>query len=110
MLTWITTNKDKFVVGSEKSGGEQKIKTLNTDFGERDFEILAYFCCRITSFIFSLFPWSPHATYVHPVREPRGLESARRASPGHGLPAQGRDRGGEATEVAGAYCISLTIA
>lgn len=33
MLQWITINKDKFVVGSEKSGGQQKIKSLNTDFG-----------------------------------------------------------------------------
>lgn len=32
MLKWITINKDKFVVGSETSGGQQKIKTLNTDF------------------------------------------------------------------------------
>ena len=37
MLKWITINKDKFVVGSETSGGQQKIKTLNTDFGNLIF-------------------------------------------------------------------------
>ena len=35
MLQWIAINKDKFVVGSEESGGQQKIKTLNTDFGKK---------------------------------------------------------------------------